>query len=48
MSHITDDSTGPGVAATVMMDGGQRLGAVLMFTLPGVPVVLAGDDFWPR
>ncbi|MDI3212763.1 alpha-amylase family glycosyl hydrolase [Arthrobacter sp. AL12] len=32
-------------AATVMIDGGQRLGAVLMFTLPGVPVVHAGDEF---
>ncbi|MEO3932055.1 glycoside hydrolase family 13 protein [Micrococcaceae bacterium Sec7.4] len=32
-------------AATVMIDGGQRLGAVLMFTLPGVPVVFAGDEF---
>ena len=25
-------------AATVMIDGGQRLGAALMFTMPGVPV----------
>ncbi|HEX9226244.1 MAG TPA: glycoside hydrolase family 13 protein [Arthrobacter sp.] len=32
-------------AATVMIDGGQQLGAVLMFTLPGVPVVFAGDEF---
>ena len=32
-------------AATVMIDGGQRLGAVLMFTLPGVPVLFAGDEF---
>ncbi|MET4135174.1 glycoside hydrolase family 13 protein [Pseudarthrobacter sp. PvP090] len=32
-------------AATVMIDGGQRLGAVLMFTMPGVPVVFAGDEF---
>ncbi|BCW65811.1 alpha-glycosidase [Arthrobacter sp. NicSoilB4] len=32
-------------AATVMIDGGQRLGAALMFTLPGVPVVFAGDEF---
>jgi len=32
-------------AATVMVDGGQRLGAVLMFTMPGVPVVFAGDEF---
>ncbi|MCB5273790.1 Maltodextrin glucosidase [Arthrobacter sp. SO5] len=32
-------------AATVMIEGGQRLGAVLMFTLPGVPVVFAGDEF---
>lgn len=32
-------------AATVMIDGGQELGAVLMFTLPGVPVVFAGDEF---
>ena len=32
-------------AATVMFDGGQRLGAVLMFTMPGVPVVFAGDEF---
>ena len=32
-------------AATVMIDGGQRLGALLMFTLPGVPVVFAGDEF---
>lgn len=32
-------------AATVMIDGGQLLGAVLMFTLPGVPVVFAGDEF---
>uniref|UniRef100_UPI003216629B glycoside hydrolase family 13 protein n=1 Tax=uncultured Arthrobacter sp. TaxID=114050 RepID=UPI003216629B len=32
-------------AATVMVDGGQRLGAALMFTLPGVPVVFAGDEF---
>ncbi|AXJ11799.1 alpha-glycosidase [Arthrobacter sp. PM3] len=32
-------------AATVMIDGGQRLGAVLMFTLPGVPVMFAGDEF---
>jgi alpha-glucosidase len=32
-------------AATVMVDGGQRLGAALMFTMPGVPVVFAGDEF---
>ena len=32
-------------AATVMIDGGQLLGAVLMFTLPGVPVVFACDEF---
>ncbi|MDQ0754192.1 glycoside hydrolase family 13 protein [Arthrobacter sp. B3I4] len=32
-------------AATVMIDGGQRLGAVLMFSLPGVPVMFAGDEF---
>lgn len=32
-------------AATVMVDGGQQLGAVLMFTLPGVPVLFAGDEF---
>ena len=32
-------------AATVMIDGGQRLGALLMFTLPGVPVLFAGDEF---
>lgn len=32
-------------AATVMIDGGQLLGAVMMFTLPGVPVVFAGDEF---
>jgi alpha-glucosidase len=32
-------------AASVMIDGGQQLGAVLMFTLPGVPVVFAGDEF---
>lgn len=32
-------------AATVMFDGGQRLGAALMFTMPGVPVVFAGDEF---
>lgn len=32
-------------AATAMVDGGQQLGAVLMFTLPGVPVVFAGDEF---
>lgn len=32
-------------AATVMFDGGQLPGAVLMFTLPGVPVVFAGDEF---
>ena len=32
-------------AATVMIDGGQRLGAALMFTMPGVPVVFAGDEF---
>jgi alpha-glucosidase len=32
-------------AATVMIDGGQRLGVVLMFTLPGVPVLFAGDEF---
>ncbi|NUU31155.1 glycoside hydrolase family 13 protein [Arthrobacter sp. C9C5] len=32
-------------ASTVMIDGGQQLGAVLMFTLPGVPVVFAGDEF---
>ncbi|MGP4033056.1 glycoside hydrolase family 13 protein [Pseudarthrobacter sp. 1C304] len=32
-------------AATVMIDGGQLLGAVLMFALPGVPVVFAGDEF---
>jgi alpha-glucosidase len=32
-------------AATVMIDGGQRLGALLMFTLPGVPVMFAGDEF---
>lgn len=32
-------------AATAMVDGGQQLGAVLMFTLPGVPVLFAGDEF---
>lgn len=32
-------------AATVMIDGGQLLGAVMMFTIPGVPVVFAGDEF---
>lgn len=32
-------------AATVMIDGGQEVGAVLMFTLPGLPVVFAGDEF---
>ncbi|CAN7225155.1 glycoside hydrolase family 13 protein [Arthrobacter sp. LjRoot14] len=32
-------------AATVMIDGGQLLGAVMMFTMPGVPVVFAGDEF---
>ena len=32
-------------AATVMIDGGQLLGAVMMFTFPGVPVVFAGDEF---
>ncbi|WP_445155277.1 glycoside hydrolase family 13 protein [Arthrobacter sp. Hor0625] len=32
-------------AATAMIDGGQTLGAVLMFTFPGVPVMFAGDEF---
>ncbi|HSO16234.1 MAG TPA: glycoside hydrolase family 13 protein [Arthrobacter sp.] len=32
-------------AATVMIDGGQQLGAALMFTMPGVPVMFAGDEF---
>ncbi|KRE76358.1 glycoside hydrolase family 13 protein [Arthrobacter sp. Soil763] len=32
-------------AATAMIDGGQALGAVLMFTFPGVPVMFAGDEF---
>ena len=32
-------------AATVMIAGGQRLGAALMFTMPGIPVVFAGDEF---
>lgn len=32
-------------AATVMIDGGQELGAVMIFTLPGVPMVFAGDEF---
>ncbi|YCH05912.1 glycoside hydrolase family 13 protein [Arthrobacter sp. alpha11c] len=32
-------------AATVMIDGGQEVGAVLTFTLPGVPVLFAGDEF---
>ncbi|WP_043478390.1 glycoside hydrolase family 13 protein [Arthrobacter sp. SPG23] len=32
-------------AATVMIPGGQLLGAVMMFTIPGVPVVFAGDEF---
>lgn len=32
-------------AATVMIDGGQELGAVVIFTLPGVPMVFAGDEF---
>ncbi|MGG5173346.1 glycoside hydrolase family 13 protein [Pseudarthrobacter sp. J1738] len=32
-------------AATVMIDGCQSLAAVLMFTMPGVPVMFAGDEF---
>ncbi len=32
-------------AATVMIEGGQLLGAVMMFTLPGLPVLFAGDEF---
>lgn len=32
-------------AATVMIDGGQEVGAVLTFCLPGVPVMFAGDEF---
>ncbi|BCW43663.1 glycoside hydrolase family 13 protein [Arthrobacter sp. StoSoilB5] len=32
-------------AATVMIDGGQKVGAVLTFTLPGIPVLFAGDEF---
>lgn len=32
-------------AATVMIDGGPLVGAVLTFCLPGVPVVFAGDEF---
>lgn len=32
-------------AATVMLDGGQEVGALLTFTLPGVPVLFAGDEF---
>ncbi len=39
------DSHDTARAATVMFDGGQRLGAVLMFTLPGLPVLFAGDEF---
>ncbi|MEE2568769.1 glycoside hydrolase family 13 protein [Pseudarthrobacter sp. J64] len=32
-------------AATVMIDGGPELAAVLVFTLPGIPMVFAGDEF---
>lgn len=32
-------------AATVMIDGGPEVGAVLTFCLPGVPVLFAGDEF---
>ena len=32
-------------AATVMIDGGPAVGAVLAFCLPGVPVMFAGDEF---
>ncbi|WP_458107387.1 glycoside hydrolase family 13 protein [Arthrobacter sp. R3-55] len=32
-------------AATVMVDGGPEVGAVLTFCLPGVPVMFAGDEF---
>lgn len=32
-------------AATVMIDGGPEVGAVLTYCLPGVPVVFAGDEF---
>lgn len=32
-------------AATVMIDGGQEVGAMLTFTLPGIPVLFAGDEF---
>lgn len=32
-------------AATVMIDGGPEVGAVLAFCLPGVPVMFAGDEF---
>ncbi|MET3902514.1 glycoside hydrolase family 13 protein [Paenarthrobacter sp. 4246] len=32
-------------AATVMIDGGPEVGAVLTFCLPGVPVMFAGDEF---
>lgn len=32
-------------AATVMVPGGQQVAAVLAFTLPGMPMVFAGDEF---
>ncbi|WP_369046525.1 glycoside hydrolase family 13 protein [Sinomonas sp. P10A9] len=32
-------------AATVMVPGGQEVAAVLAFTLPGMPLVFAGDEF---
>lgn len=32
-------------AATVMIDGGQEVAAGLMFALPGIPTLFAGDEF---
>ncbi|WP_026556886.1 glycoside hydrolase family 13 protein [Arthrobacter sp. 35W] len=32
-------------AASVMLPGGQLVGAAMAFTLPGIPVVFAGDEF---
>lgn len=32
-------------AATAMVPGGQQVAAVLAFTLPGMPMVFAGDEF---
>ncbi|WP_427016423.1 hypothetical protein ACQCSX_17040 [Pseudarthrobacter sp. P1] len=35
-------------AASVMLHGGQLVGAATAFTLPGIPVVFAGDEFGLR